>query len=121
MKTIRSLNQWSMVALVSSLAFSALGRAQAPIPPYPPPAEVRAAFRKLLDRPTVPADARLVGRRTEASGRTIEDLTIATETKTDGTSERVPIRLVTPAGTPPARLPTIIVLHGTGGSRDSVK
>lgn len=100
---------------------SAFARAQAPIPQYPPPAEVRAAFRKLLDRPIVPADPQPVSRRAQGNGQAIEDLTIATDTKADGTPERVPMRFVTPAASGPARLPTIIVLHGTGGSRDSVK
>jgi dienelactone hydrolase len=103
------------------LALSAFARAQAPTAQYPSPAEVRAAFRKLLDRPVVPADPRPVSRRVQGNGQAIEDLTIATDTKADDTPERVPVRLVTPAGAGQSKLPTIIVLHGTGGSRDSVK
>jgi len=118
MKSIRCIRL--CVTVFAFAAFAAFARAQSPVPQYPPPAEVRAAFRKLLERPLVPADPRPVSRRSE-NGRAIEDLTIATDTKGDGTPERVPIRLVTPAAAPPSRLPTIIVLHGTGGSRDSVK
>ena len=35
------------------------GRAENPTPVYPPPAEVRAAFHKLLDRPAVPLDVKV--------------------------------------------------------------
>jgi pimeloyl-ACP methyl ester carboxylesterase len=110
-----------VVVAATLLVLDSFARAQAPAPQYPPPAEVRDAFRKLLDRPVVPADPKAVSRRVQANGQAIEDLTIATDTKADGSAERVPIRLVTPAGAGPSRLPTIIVLHGTGGSRDSVK
>ncbi|HTK73820.1 MAG TPA: alpha/beta fold hydrolase [Gemmataceae bacterium] len=110
-----------VVARAALLILSVFAPAQSPLPQYPPPAEVRAAFRKLLDRPVVPADPKPVGRRVQGNGQTIEDLTIATETRADGTPERVPIRVVTPAGAGASRRPTIIVLHGTGGSKDSVK
>ena len=117
MKPIR----WFVVVPAALLVVEALARAQSPTPQYPPPAEVRAAFRKLLDRSVVPADPKGVGRRVQGNGQAIEDLTIATDTKADGTPERVPIRVVTPSGGGPSRLPTIIVLHGTGGSKDSIK
>src|SRR5262249_20334167 len=95
--------------------------AQALTPRYPQPDEVRAAFRKFLDRTVVPADPRPVSRRVQGDGQAIEDLTIATDTKADGTQERVPMRFVTPAGAGQSRLPTMIVLHGTGGLGGYVK
>ena len=50
---------------------------------YPPPAEVRAAFLKLLDRPKVPLDVR--GEPGVGSGfALLEQLTFASEKKADG-------------------------------------
>jgi dienelactone hydrolase len=55
--------------------------------------------------------------------RVIEEVTIATEKKLGGKVERVPVRLVSlarPAAVATERRPAVIVLHGTGGSRDAV-
>ena len=85
-------------------------------PSYPPPAEVRAAFRKLLDRPEVPLNVKTHDTKT-ANGLVTEHLSFAAEKKADGKEERVPVLLVRPdkAST---KLPVVIVLHGTGGTKD---
>ncbi|MFO0811029.1 MAG: alpha/beta fold hydrolase [Gemmataceae bacterium] len=81
---------------------------------YPPPAEVRAAFLKLLDRPKVPLDVRPGGGQPG-----FEELTFASERKADGTVERVPVLIARPA-TGQGRLPAVIVLHGTGGTKEGM-
>jgi dienelactone hydrolase len=91
--------------------------AQDTTPTYPPPAEVKAAFLKLLDRPRVPLDPKTIETKTK-DGFTVEHLTIASEKKADGTEERVPILLVKPAKAS-KKLPAVIALHGTGGTKES--
>ncbi len=81
------------------------------------PAEVRAAFLKLLDRPRVPADPRLVETKAGPDGLVAETLTIATEKKRSGAIERMPMLLVKPAKAQ-GRLPVVIVFHGTGGNKE---
>lgn len=85
---------------------------------YPPPEKVKAAFLKLLDRPRVPLDPQM--RKTDSDGetRTTENISIASERKADGNLERVPLLLMRP-NKPAARLPAVIVLHGTGGTKES--
>src|SRR5437588_6515722 len=81
---------------------------------YPAPAEVRAAFLKLLDRPKVSLDVKVVNTTTSKDGFLHEHLTFASEKKADGTIERVPVIIVRPAKVE-KKLPAVIVLHGTGG------
>lgn len=85
---------------------------------YPPPAEVKAAFLKQLDRPRVPLDPRTRQTERDADGRITEYISIASEKNADGSVERVPLLLVRPESAP-ARLPAVIVLHGTGGNKES--
>jgi dienelactone hydrolase len=87
---------------------------------YPPPADVKKAFLKLLDRPKVPLDARVeaLTLKAKTDGLMHEQLTFASEKKADGTIERVPVLLVRPAKVD-KKLPAVIVLHGTGGSAKS--
>jgi fermentation-respiration switch protein FrsA (DUF1100 family) len=85
-------------------------------PAYPPPAEVRAAFRKLLDRPALPLNVKVLDRKTE-NGLVTERLSFVTEKKADGKEERVPTLLVRPEKAS-KKLPVVIVLHGTGGSKE---
>jgi dienelactone hydrolase len=84
----------------------------------PPPAEVKAAFLKLLDRPRVPPDVQVASVQPIADGITEEVLTIASERKSDGSMERVPILVLRPSE-PDGRYPTVIVLHGTSGNKAS--
>lgn len=93
--------------------------AQQPTPTYPPPAEVRAAFLKLLDRPKVPLDVKVKDSKVE-DGLVTENLTFASQKKADGTEERVPVLVVRPEK-PAGKLPAVISLHGTGGNKESQK
>jgi pimeloyl-ACP methyl ester carboxylesterase len=88
-------------------------------PSYPPPAEVKAAFLKLLDRPKVPLDVKTVSTKTE-DGLVLEHLSFASEKKADGTIERVPALVLGPEKAD-GKLPAIVVLHGTGGSKEGQK
>src|SRR5580658_3568708 len=63
---------------------------------YPPASGVKAAFLKQLDRPKVPLDAMTVSTQTEAGQRVVENVSIASERKADGTIERVPLLIVRP-------------------------
>lgn len=81
---------------------------------YPPPAQVRAAFLKQLERPRVPLDVQVTATKVLDDGMVLEALTFASEK-----TERVPTLVLRPdkvAG----RLPVVIVLHGTGGSKDAM-
>jgi pimeloyl-ACP methyl ester carboxylesterase len=83
---------------------------------YSSPAEVKAAFKKLLDRPKVPLDPK----RTSAKlvdGWVLEHVTFASEKKADSTVERVPTIILRPEKIS-GRMPAVIVLHGTGGNKD---
>ena len=82
------------------------------------PADAKAAFRKLLDRPKVPADEKTEGDPVEKNGLTYTRWSFASEKKADGTIERVPCLTVAPSGK--AATPVMIVLHGTGGTKEGV-
>ncbi len=78
-----------------------------------PPAATRAAFLRLIDRRRVKLDPAIKS-RAAADGILTETLSFATEA-----GERVPALLLKrehAAG----RRPVVIVLHGTGGSKDGV-
>lgn len=99
------------------LVFLAVGLACADEPlGYPPPAQVKAAFLKLLDRPKVPLDPEITATKELPDGLVLESLTIASEKKGDGTLERVPVLIIRPAKSK-GKLPVVVVLHGTGGNR----
>src|SRR5690242_17583792 len=105
------------VLLAASLA-GGFTAATEPAGKYPPPAEVKAAFLKQLDRPRIPLDPRTRQSERDADGRITEYISIASEKKTDGSVERVPMLIVRPESAA-ARLPAVIVLHGTGGNKES--
>jgi len=84
---------------------------------YSAPAEVKAAFKKLLDRPKVPLDAKFTSAKT-VDGWMLENLTFASEKKAGGDVERVPTILLRPEKIN-RRMPAVIVLHGTGGNKES--
>jgi len=90
------------------------------------PAEVRAAFLKLLDRPRVSLDVRNeLPEPDPKTGHIVERLSFASEKKADGSVERVPVLVVRPAasadGGGGAKRPAVIVLHGTGGNKDGTR
>lgn len=91
--------------------------AEQPKPP-PAPTEVKAAFLKLLDRPKVPLDPKTRRVDTDPAGRVSEFISIASERKADGNVERVPMLLMRPSRQA-ARMPAVIVLHGTGGNKEA--
>ncbi|HLY10838.1 MAG TPA: alpha/beta fold hydrolase [Planctomycetota bacterium] len=90
---------------------------QAQAPEYPPVAEVREAFLKQLDRPKVAADPVIVDTKVEGA-YVVEQFTIATEKKRSGKIERLPVLLVRPQR-PGWKHPVVVVLHGTGGTKES--
>ena len=76
-----------------------------------PRPDLREDFLKLLDRPRVPAEPKVVS-TSEADGLTTEHLSIASEK-----TERVPILIVRPTKSE-GRRAAVIVLHGTGGNKE---
>lgn len=113
----RSIQIRSFLTLVLCLTLAVSPCLLAKEPPaYRPPAEVKAAFLKLLDRPKVPLDVQVAKTEPDPAGPVIERLSIASEKKADGSIERVPLLIVRPKST--SRLPAVIVLHGTGGSKE---
>lgn len=99
------------------LAFHLQLRGDDVVAKYPPPAEVKAAFLKLLDRPKVDPDVQ-VDQTKSSAGLIEETLSLASEKKADGTIERVPVLIVRPDNAK-GKLPAVIVLHGTGGNKES--
>jgi dienelactone hydrolase len=83
------------------------------------PADAKKAFLQLLDRPRVPADVRQDGPAESRNGLTYQPWSFASEKKADGTVERVPVLTVRPEKAE-GKLPVMIVLHGTGGSKEGV-
>ncbi len=85
----------------------------------PPPAEVKSSFLKLLDRPRVPLDAKVESSATDR-GFVVEQVSFASEKKADGSIERVPTLVVRPTDDAKRR-PAVIVLHGTGGTKEGMR
>lgn len=83
---------------------------------YPPPSDVKLAFLKLLDRPKVAANVGRIDLKRDGDVVT-EHLTFASEKKADGTEERVPVLIIRPEQAS-KKLPAVIVLHGTGGTKE---
>ena len=84
---------------------------------YAPPAQVKASFKKMLDRPIVPLDVKITLSKAIGDGMVLEQLSFASEKKADGTIERVPTVILRPEKMT-GKLPAVIVLHGTGGNKD---
>ena len=82
---------------------------------YPPPAEVKAAFLKLLDRPRDTIKVHDLSQKPLGDDLILETLWFYCEKLTD---QRVYTYLVRPAKIT-KKLPAVIVLHGTGGSGES--
>jgi dienelactone hydrolase len=87
---------------------------------YPPAEQVKQDFLKRLDRPRIALDPQIQKTQTNVGGRVVENISIASERKADGSVERVPILLVRPASRS-GRLPVVIALHGTGGNKESLR
>jgi pimeloyl-ACP methyl ester carboxylesterase len=110
------------LGIVLAQATSTEPRAQAPSD-LKPPSEVKASFLALLDRPKVPLDPKEGRFETEEKGGLLvrQLVSFATEKKADGTIERVPALVVKFGTKVDVRLPAVIFLHGTGGSKDSMR
>ena len=105
---------WMLLCLFAPLPV----RAEEPKKPtYPPPTEVRTAFKKLLDRPTIPLHVQK-DEPTLENGLIWEHISFASEKKADGTIERVPVLVVRPEKSNGDASPAVIVLHGTGGNKE---
>ena len=102
------------VAIVLALAPLAAAQEKKPLPPE----EAKAAFLKLLDRPKVEPAADKGTRRNDTL--VYRRWSFRSEKKADGTFETVPVLQVSPSHAK-GKLPVMIVLHGTGGSKESVK
>jgi dienelactone hydrolase len=106
----------ALVLLVAAQAAPVVD-AKKPAAAAPAPAEVRRSFLALLDRPKVPLDVKVEAPARTEKGLVTERLSFASEKKADGQTERVPVLVIRPekeAG----RRPAVIVLHGTGGTKD---
>jgi dienelactone hydrolase len=73
---------------------------------------IRAAFLKMIDRPRVPLEP-TVRSRPEPNGLVAEEISFAAEA-----GQRVPTLLIKRAEA--SRQPAVIVLHGTGGSKEGM-
>ena len=92
---------------------------QLPVRAEKTPQETRQAFLKMLDRPKVLLDTKVVSEK-EVKGFTEQKLTIATEKKSDGTMERMPALILKPSSAK-GKIPAVIMLHGTGGSKEQMR
>jgi dienelactone hydrolase len=104
-----------LLVLLFAVPFIAHTKSAEPLPAE----KTKAAFLKLLDRPKVAPDEKAEGDPVEKNGLTYSKWSFASEKKADGTIERVPVLTVAPTGKKD-KLPVMIVLHGTGGSKDSL-
>lgn len=111
------------LALVGLLFLAPPARSQSPPIVAPlPPAQVKADFLKLLDRPMVPLEVHVGGPSPSIPGLNCERVDFATEKHPDGTLERVPALVVRPEGLNAGeRRPAVIVLHGTGGTKEGLR
>jgi dienelactone hydrolase len=112
-------SNFALVWLLIAQAAPAATETRSPSATYPPPAEVKAAFLKMLDRPRVPLDVKVEATDRGNDGLVSEQLSFATEKKADGAIERVPTLVVRPVGE--GRRPAVIVLHGTGGDKAKMR
>jgi dienelactone hydrolase len=110
--------RWHLAASLVVLCLP-WARADEPVK-YPLPAQVRTAFLKLLDRPRVPLDVRVTEMKAFGDGTVLEQLSFAAEKKADDSIERVPTLILRPPHKVEGRLPAVIVLHGTGGSKEGM-
>jgi dienelactone hydrolase len=108
------------LALALLLLSPVLLRAEDPKRSYPPVEEVRAAFTTLLDRPRVLFNVEVKEAKKDDGDDSVavEQLSFASEKRADGEMERVPVLLMRPVKVT-KKLPAVIVLHGTGGNKES--
>jgi dienelactone hydrolase len=107
-----------MIARLSALCVVAVASPALAARPPLFPDEVRAAFKKQLDRPAVPLDIRKHGNKKDPDGNPLERISIASEKKASGKVERIPMLVVRPQKAR-GRRPAVIVLHDAGGNKES--
>ncbi len=110
-----------LLPILAAVALPSAAPAQ-PKPPLPPK-EAKAALLKLLDRPKVNRNIRKEAEPVEKNGLVYKRLSFASEMRADGTIERVPVLAVIRADVASktdTKNPVVIVLHGTGGSKDGM-
>jgi dienelactone hydrolase len=112
--SMQPIRLWIVCLLSLIFANSLLGEET---PKKLSPEEAKKAFLKLLDRPKVPADIQTISEPKEEGEFITEHFSFASEKKADGKIERVPVLLIRPKKEGP--LPAVIVLHGTGGTKES--
>jgi dienelactone hydrolase len=101
------------ISVASCLIAAAATAASARQPITPPsPETIRASFLKLIDRPRVALEP-AVRSRPEAGGLVAEEISFAAEA-----GQRVPTLLIKQSGS--SLQPAVIVLHGTGGSKEGL-
>jgi len=111
------MNRFRFAVFVLLLLFPASLAAQEKVS-YPPPAEVKAAFLKLLDRPRVLFNVQFEEtKKDDDENLVFEKFTFASEKKGEDEFERVPVLLARPEKRT-KKLPAVIVLHGTGGNKE---
>lgn len=98
------------MALFGTTLIPGSGQAQEAVRSKPAPASTRTAFLRMLDRPRVPL-APEVKALPSVEGLTYEHFTVAAEKE-----QRVPGILLKQGGS--ARKPVVVVLHGTGGTKE---
>jgi dienelactone hydrolase len=113
------VNHKLSLALLGLLLLASQARSQDAPPASPKsPSEVKTDFLKLLDRPRVPLDVKSTEDRPPARNLASERVDFAVEKHPDGTTERVPALVVRPEVLKPGeKRPAVLVLHGTGGSK----
>src|SRR5688500_14826746 len=94
MHPVRFFRWLTLVLLLPPVA-----AAQEPRVSYPPAAEVRTAFLKLLDRPKVLFNVKIEETKKDEDDESIviERLSFASEKRADGETERVPVLIYRPA------------------------
>ena len=101
------------ISVASCLIAAAATAASARQPITPPsPETIRASFLKLIDRPRVALEP-AVRSRPETGGLVAEEISFAAEA-----GQRVPTLLIKQSGS--SLQPAVIVLHGTGGSKEGL-
>jgi len=103
----------SKISVASCLiaAAATVASARQPITPSSPET-IRASFLKLIDRPRVALEP-AVRSKPESGGLVAEEISFAAEA-----GQRVPTLLIKQSGS--SRQPAVIVLHGTGGSKEGL-
>ncbi len=87
--------------------------------------DVRAAFRQMLDRPLVPFERKVETPSAAEIAReapfVLSKESIVSERLADGSDERVPLIFLSPqADGAKAKRPAVIMLHGTGGTKEGM-